>query len=47
MATDDLTGNLATEELITYLESRNEALNLNMDKWQEAVLFSQKVFPLY
>jgi len=47
MATDDLTGNLATEELITYLESRNEALNLNMDKWQEAVLFLQKVFPLY
>jgi hydroxymethylglutaryl-CoA lyase len=46
MATDDLTGNLATEELITYLESRNEALNLNMDKWQEAVLFSQQVFPL-
>ncbi|WP_235207218.1 hydroxymethylglutaryl-CoA lyase [Pedobacter sp. V48] len=46
MATDDLTGNLATEELITYLESRNEALNLNMDKWKEAVLFSQQVFPL-
>lgn len=47
MATDDLTGNLATEELITYLESRNEALNLNMDKWWEAVEYSQKVFPLY
>jgi len=47
MAVDDLTGNLATEDLIAYLESRNEALNLNMDKWQEAVVFSQKVFPLY
>lgn len=47
MAADDLTGNLATEDLIAYLESRNEALKLNMDKWQEAVLFSQKVFPLY
>lgn len=46
MATDDLTGNLATEELIAYLESRNEALSLNMNKWQEAVLFSQQVFPL-
>ena len=46
MATDDLTGNLATEELITYLESRNEALSLNMNKWQEAILFSQQVFPL-
>lgn len=47
MATDDLTGNLATEELITYLESRNEALNLNIDKWWEAVEYSQKVFPLH
>nr|WP_214228440.1 hydroxymethylglutaryl-CoA lyase [Pedobacter sp. B4-66] len=47
MATDDLTGNLATEDLITFLESRNEVLNLNMAKWQEAVVFSQKVFPLY
>jgi hydroxymethylglutaryl-CoA lyase len=47
MATDDLTGNMATEDLIAFLESRNEALNLNMGKWQEALMFSQKVFPLY
>ena len=47
MATDDLTGNMATEDLIAFLESRNEALNLNMDKWREALVFSQKVFPLY
>ncbi|NRF40297.1 hydroxymethylglutaryl-CoA lyase [Pedobacter foliorum] len=46
MATDDLTGNLATEDLIAFLESRNEALNLNMAKWQEAIVFSQKVFQL-
>lgn len=46
MATDDLTGNLATEDLIAFLESRKEALNLNMSKWQEAVVFSQKVFQL-
>lgn len=44
MATDDLTGNLATEDLIAFLESRNEALNLNMSKWLEALVFSQKVF---
>lgn len=47
MATDDLTGNMATEDLIAFLESRNEALNLNRNKWQEALVFSQKVFPLY
>nr|WP_232325512.1 hydroxymethylglutaryl-CoA lyase [Pedobacter panaciterrae] len=47
MATDDLTGNLATEELITYLESRKEVLNLNMNKWQDAIAYSHKVFPLY
>lgn len=47
MATDDLTGNMATEDLIDFLESRNEVLNLNMGKWQEALMFSQKVFPLY
>jgi hydroxymethylglutaryl-CoA lyase len=44
MATDDLTGNMATEDLISYLNSKGELLNLNMDKWQEALRFSGKVF---
>jgi len=44
MATDDLTGNMATEDLISYLNSKGEALNLNMDKWQEALRFSSQVF---
>lgn len=44
MAADDLTGNLATEDLITYLNGQHEALGLNMDKWQEALAFSSKVF---
>jgi hydroxymethylglutaryl-CoA lyase len=44
MAADDLTGNLATEELITYLQQQGETLNLNIDKWQEAMLLSSKVF---
>lgn len=44
MATDDLTGNMATEDLISYLNSKGEALNLNMDKWQEAISLSAKVF---
>lgn len=45
MAKDDLTGNLATEELISFLEKQGETLNLNMLKWSEALSFSAKVFP--
>lgn len=44
MATDDLTGNMATEDLISYLSAEGEALNLNMEKWQKAVRYFQKVF---
>ena len=44
MATDDLTGNLATEDLIYFLESKGEKLGINVNKWQESMLFSQKIF---
>lgn len=44
MAADDLTGNMATEDLISFLQSKDEHLGLNMDKWHEAMLFSSKVF---
>lgn len=44
MAKDELTGNIATENLIGYLQSQNELLNLNYDKLQEALDFSVKVF---
>ncbi|WP_316815588.1 hydroxymethylglutaryl-CoA lyase [Pedobacter nyackensis] len=44
MATDDLTGNMATEDLISYLNSKGEVLNLNMEKWQEALAFSARIF---
>jgi len=44
MAADDLTGNMATEELIAYLEEQGEQLGLKSDKWKEAWLFSEKVF---
>lgn len=44
MATDDLTGNLATEDLIYYLEHKGEKLSLNTEKWNESLLFSQKIF---
>lgn len=44
MAADDLTGNMATEDLIEFLQSKGEDLGLDMNKWQEAILFSSKIF---
>jgi len=44
MASDSLTGNMATEELISYLEQQGESLNLNIDRWHEAQLLSTCVF---
>lgn len=44
MAKDDLTGNIATENLIAYLQHQGEELNLNMDKWAEALMFSGRIF---
>jgi len=44
MAADELTGNIATENLIGYLQSQNEPLELNFDKLREALEYSSKVF---
>ena len=44
MASDDLTGNLATEDLISYFDNQGINLHLNKDKWQEAMDLSAKVF---
>ncbi|MBB6128885.1 beta/alpha barrel domain-containing protein [Mucilaginibacter lappiensis] len=44
MAADDLTGNIATENLIGYLQSQNELLGLDLSKFQEAMDYSGKVF---
>jgi len=44
MASDELTGNMATEEVITFLEGKGESLSLNMSKWSEAVALSARVF---
>ena len=46
MAADSLTGNMATEELITYLEKQGEDLKLNADQWQQAMLLSNEVFAI-
>ncbi|WP_426668226.1 hydroxymethylglutaryl-CoA lyase [Mucilaginibacter sp. McL0603] len=44
MAKDELTGNIATENIISYLQSQRINLGLNMDKLQEAMDYSGKVF---
>lgn len=44
MAADDLTGNIATENVLNYLKSQDENLHLDMDAWQEAVRYSKEVF---
>jgi hydroxymethylglutaryl-CoA lyase len=44
MAKDDLTGNIATENLISYLESQNALQGLDYGKLQEALDYSVRVF---
>ncbi len=44
MAKDDLTGNIATENLISYLKTQSEPTGLNIDKFKEAMDYSGRVF---
>ncbi|MDB5109234.1 MAG: hydroxymethylglutaryl-CoA lyase, partial [Mucilaginibacter sp.] len=44
MAKDELTGNIATEKLIDYLQSQNSLAGLNMEKFQEAMDYSSRIF---
>jgi hydroxymethylglutaryl-CoA lyase len=44
MAADDLTGNIATENLIAYLLHQNSDLVLDLDKLGEAMEYSTQVF---
>ena len=44
MAKDELTGNIATENIIAYLLHQNLDLGLNLDKLSEAMDYSGKVF---
>lgn len=44
MAKDELTGNLATEDLVTFLEQKGEKLDLNKEKLMEAMAFSTHLF---
>lgn len=44
MAADELTGNIATENLVSYLQSQNEVLGLDYDKLREAMDFLVGIF---
>ncbi|GAA4088242.1 hydroxymethylglutaryl-CoA lyase [Mucilaginibacter panaciglaebae] len=44
MAKDELTGNIATENLISYLAQQNALPRLNYDKLQDALDYSVRVF---
>ena len=44
MAKDELTGNIATENVIAYLQQRGITTGLNLDKLQEALDYSGRVF---
>jgi hydroxymethylglutaryl-CoA lyase len=44
MAKDELTGNIATENIMEYLGLQNESLGLNMDKFREAMEYSVRIF---
>ena len=44
MAADDLTGNMATEDVLQYLQGQQIHTGLNMDKFNEAMAFSARVF---
>lgn len=44
MAEDELVGNIATENLISFLQEKGESNNLNQEKWHEALLKANNVF---
>lgn len=45
MATDELTGNLATETLISYLQQHGQSLDLNMEQFAHALHVADRTFP--
>lgn len=46
MAKDDLTGNLPTENLLSYFKENNLATNINEEKFNYSMSLTNKVFPL-
>ena len=47
MATDELTGNLATENLLYYIQNTKTETNINMDKFGESMIIADRIFSQY
>ncbi|MBK6524387.1 MAG: hydroxymethylglutaryl-CoA lyase [Crocinitomicaceae bacterium] len=45
MATDDLTGNMPTEEMISYFNSQNLGINIDNSEFQKSMMMALNVFP--
>jgi len=45
MAEDELVGNLATEDILSVLESKGEKLHLNKDEFAKALNIAAEIFP--
>lgn len=45
MADDSLVGNLATETLLSYLDSKHEKILINRERLAEALLMTNEIFP--
>jgi len=45
MAADDLTGNMATENILSYLDEVNAKTNVNTGRFSESMALSASVFP--
>jgi hydroxymethylglutaryl-CoA lyase len=44
MAKDDLTGNIATENVLAYLQEQNIDTGINMDRFNESLAYSGRIF---
>ncbi|UKJ06416.1 hydroxymethylglutaryl-CoA lyase [Solitalea lacus] len=44
MAKDELTGNIATESIISFFQKKNIDLGLDLNTWQDAMEFASRIF---
>ncbi len=44
MAADELTGNIATENVLSYLKSNSIQMDIDEERWKEALIFSEQLF---
>jgi len=47
MATDELTGNLATENLIAFLREKNTSITVNDDRFAASMAMAGEIFPVH